>query len=316
MQQFDVAQYVPPDIQNDYNTASQYYDQFSQATQGVSVKNGRVELSPAATQAALAGFTAALTAVNPILGGAFAAFLALAPKAGSGPGVCTTDPPPGPGLSQLQAWKYYTPWSSMYGSYPLGAPGSFEAFANPLLEYNWALSANCFSSKWTPSPALLATLIATWNARHQGPSRTISRSGLNPVGFNPPANYDPIANALETAILVHCTSSYQGNDPFEQAVNISCTPNNVTSSFAINNGPAIVHIAPLTLHFGPTSAQVGLSVAQAMASKIDTTTGASSSTGIAAHPVATAAVVGAGVLVYGAATGAKWAPAFLKKLLR
>lgn len=258
---FNAADYVPPELIADASTARGYYDQFSNAAQGVSIVNGRVELSDAASQAALGGIEAGLTAIAPPLGAALAAFLALAPKAGPGPGVCASDPPSGPLLSQLQAWKHFTSWASFFAPYPAPAPGSFEAFANPPLEYNWLLFANCYSNKWVAPAVLLATLVAAWNGVHQGSStRTICRSGLNPSGFGIGPGYDPIANALETAIQAACPPP--AGATFEQIANAPpCEPQNATSCFAVHSGPLIVHLIPLTLH--PTPAQAGLMAAAA-----------------------------------------------------
>lgn len=257
--QFNAADYVPPELISDANTARSYYNQFSSAAQGVSIVNGRVELSDGASQAALGGIEAGLTAVAPVLGAALAAFLAIAPKAGPGPGVCATDPPSGPLLSELQSWPHFTSWASFFAPYNLGSAGSFEAFANPALEYNWLLFANCYSNKWVPPAVLLATLVAAWNGTHQGTStRTICRSGLNPSGWGVGPGYDPIANALESAILANCPTP--AGATFEQVVNApACMPQNATSCFHVNSGPLVVHVIPLTLHMTP--AQAGLMAA-------------------------------------------------------
>lgn len=251
---FHAADYVPPELINDADTARGYYDQFSSAAQGVSIVHGRLELSDGASQAALGGIEAGLTAIAPPLGAALAAFLALAPKAGPGPGVCATDPPQGPLLSQLQAWSHFTSWPSFFSPYTVGAAGSFEAFANPPLEYNWLLFANCYSNKWVPPAILLATLVAAWNGTHQASAtRTICRKGLNPSGWGLGPGYDPIANALESAILAACPTP--AGATFEELANAPpCEPQNAASCFAVHSGPLIVKLIPLTLHLTPAHA--------------------------------------------------------------
>jgi len=269
--QFAASEYVPADIQNDAATAKGYYDQFQSATQGVSIVGGRVELSDGASQAALGGIEAGLTAAAPVLGAALAAFIALAPKAGAGPGVCATDPPAGPLLSDLQAWAHFTSWPSFFAPYTVGAPGSFEAFANPILEYNWLLWANCYSNKWIPPAILLATLVSAWNGNHKGPTRTICRAGLNPSGFGLGPGYDPIANALESAILAKCPPPPAD---FESFINAPpCEPQNVSSCVTINDGPLVLHILPLTLRMTP--AQWGLVSATSKAPSTQTAVQAS-----------------------------------------
>lgn len=256
VQQFDPSQYVPADIQNDFDVGADYYQQFSQVAGGVSIVKGTVQISDQASQAALDGTLALVAAAQPELApfiGAFAAALALLPKAGAGPGVCVLDPPAGPLQSQIRAWSHYVSWESpsgMGGPFNPGAPGSFEAYANPVLLYNWELGANCFSDKQTWAPVLLAGLVSAWNARHQGPTRTITRSGLNPPGWGYSPSYDPIAQALELAAMAKVLGAPPANETFEQEVNrVSSAPNNLTSSFTVNNGALIVHVIPLTLHF-------------------------------------------------------------------
>jgi hypothetical protein len=287
---FNAADYVPPELVDDANTARGYYDQFANAAQGVSVVNGRVELSDGASEAVLGGIEAGITAIAPPLGAALGLFLALAPKAGPGPGVCATDPPAGPLLSQLQAWPHFTSWASFFSSYPVGSPGSFEAFANPPLEYNWLLFANCYSNKWLPPALLLATLVAAWNGVHQATStRTICRSGLNPSGFGLGPGYDPIANALETAIQAGCPAPPGAT--FEQVVNAPpCEPQNATSCFQVNSGPLIVKRIPLRLHMTP--AQAGLVAA--------------TSKPISTETAAQAAAIPTGLVVAGGLAAAAW----------
>ena len=289
-QQFDASAYVPQEIQDDYATGSAYYDQFQQASQiagGVTFgSGGRITLSPQASDAIGGAIDGAVIASVPVLGEAFAVLLAAGPKAGSGPGVCGTDPPAGAQLSQLQAWPHFVSWQSFYGAYPLGAAGSFEAFANPPLEYNWLLIQNCFGDKAGASPTILAALISSWNALHDSSStRTITRSGLVPSGWGVPAGYDPIAQALEQALLAKYTPP---NQTFEQATSADggyTGPHGATSSFVVNTGP--LKLKPLTLHFGPSSG-VQLPTAVSMATA---KTAASSGVGGGTLVVAAAAAL-------------------------
>jgi hypothetical protein len=254
-QQFDVSSYIPQELQDDFATGQAYYNQFAQAASGVSFgPGGRVTLSPAAQAAVAGAIEGAVIASVPVLGEAFAVLLAVAPQAGGGGGVCASDPPAGPLLDQLEAWPHFQSWESFNGPYPKPSPGSFESFALPVLEYNWLLGANCYSNKAGSSPTILAALIASWNAKHSSSSmRTISRSGLVPSGFTgTPPGYDPIAQALEQAILAKYTPA--GPQSFEQATSGEggyVGPHNVSSSFVVNAGPLIVR--PLTLKFGPSS---------------------------------------------------------------
>lgn len=244
VQQFNVGQYVPSDVQTDYATAKSYYDTFSQAAQGVSVVNGRVELSPAAQTAAADAIAAGVAAAVPVLGAAYAALWALAPHAGPGPGVCATSPPRSANLADLQAWPNFHSWASFFKPYPAAAPGTFEAYGNPMLEYNWLLNANCFSSKAMPPQAMLALLIASWNQTHAGPTRQICRHGLNPPSWGLGPDYDPIANALEGSLSLTCPPNAP-TDAF--GVTVPCGPFNVTSCFAVNNGPQVQKVLALTL---------------------------------------------------------------------
>jgi hypothetical protein len=185
------------------------------------------------------------------LGVLTASILALGPKAGSGGGVCSTSPPPGPLLSQLKSWAYFSSWADRFGSYPAPIPNSFESFANPVLEYNWLLWNNCYDFQ-TPPPTLLASLIASWNAVHESTSQqSVVRTGLNPAGFNPEGQpYDPIANALEMALLSKYANVPVSGQTFQQAITPSAAPNGVASTFTINSGPLIdprSHTLSLTL---------------------------------------------------------------------
>jgi hypothetical protein len=250
---FDAGQYIPSDVANDVTTAQNYYAQFSQATQGLSVQNGHVTLSPAATQYVTDAIVSTIAVVAPELGVVYAALMALAPKAGPGPGVCATDPPAGSSPEQLAAWPHFKSWESFNGGYPIGTNAIFENFANPILQYNWELVQNCFSDKALPAPVLLAQLIAVWNATHRGPTRTITRTGLNPAGFpGRPVGYDPIADALETSVISHYVAP---NATFEQSIaQESAAPTNLSASFQVNDGAIIPHVVALTLRPPPASA--------------------------------------------------------------
>jgi hypothetical protein len=255
-QEFSATDYVPPELQSDFATGEAYYNSFQQAASGVSFgSGGRVTLSPAAQQAVAGAIEGAVIASVPVLGEAFAVLLAVAPSAGGGAGVCASSPPAGPLLSQLESWPHFQSWESWNGPYPAGAAGSFESFANPVLEYNWLLSANCYANKAGSSPTILAALVASWNAKHSSSSRrTITRSGLVPAGFTGrPAGYDPIAEALEQAILAKYTPT-AATQTFEQATSGEggyTGPHNASSSFTVNAGPLV--LKPLTLRFGPSS---------------------------------------------------------------
>lgn len=272
---FNPYQYVPPAIEDDYATGMSYYSQFSSATQGVSVVNGTLQLSDAAAQKIATAIIQTFEATVPVLGQALAVFLSIAPQAGSGPGVCSTDPPPTglppsylPTQSQLASWDHYQPWTAVYPVYSAGDPSSFEYFANGALQYNWELFANCFSSSITPVPVLLAALIASWNAAHFPPKRTITRSGLNPSGFGMrAAGYDPIAYALENSILADASISTATSTPVSwnqaEAAN-AAAPHDVTSSFEINDGPLIG--GGLAITFGPNAMATATPIAPASAS--------------------------------------------------
>jgi hypothetical protein len=255
-QTFHATDYVPASVQNDYATGVGYYQQFQNATAGASVVNGTVQLSDQASDAVLTTLVTTVAQMVPVLGQAFAVFMALAPKAGPGPGTCA-DPPAGPAPNQLRAWPHYTSWAKFFGAYPQAAAGTFEAFANPILQYNWELGANCFQSQWVPAPGLLAMLVASWNATHAGPSRTITRTGLNPTGFGLPKGYDPIASALEDAVIAKSSpapGASTGPISWSQSeAQTSAAPHNVSSSFTVNSGPLIVKTITLKLTPKPTT---------------------------------------------------------------
>jgi hypothetical protein len=252
VEQFDLKSYVPQGIQDDYATGASYYAQFQQATQGISVgPHGTIQVSDAAASNLLYTMAAAASAAVPVAAPFISAFLALyaaLPHAGAGPGVCSTSPPPGPSPAQLTSWSHFWPWSSTYGGYTPGAANSFEAFANPILEYNWLLGANCYSEQMVAPPILLATLVAAWNSRHSASSkRTISRSFQHINSFGGNSGYDPIADALMTAIVVNNTH-LPANPSFAEATNPNAYtgPDQATSTFQVNDGPII--LKPITLH--------------------------------------------------------------------
>lgn len=256
---FDFSQYVPADLQNDTATARSYYNAFSQAAGAVSIKGGVVTLSPAAQEAVsgaiLATTEAAIAAGLPGAGAVLALAYALAPKAGAGPGLCATDPPPSPYLGDLQSWPHFQSWASFWGAYAPGAAGTFEATAYGALEYNWLLGANCFADKMTPAPLLLASLIASWNAAHDSTStRTICRTVV-PAAFAG-QQYDPIAEALSEAAYAKYTPALPPNPTFEQAVNQTYAgPRSLSACFSIHTGPLkLAHV--LTLHLRPSSVPV------------------------------------------------------------
>jgi hypothetical protein len=240
---FNATDYVPSDIQDDITTGRAYYEQFSQAAFSVG-PHGSVSMSPAAQEAISGAITgtvlAAFTAAAPGVGAVLALAYALGPKAASGPGLCATDPPHSPYLGDLQSWAHFQSWSGFWGSYTPGAPGSFEAFAYPVLEYNWLLQANCYADKASPAPILLGSLIASWNATHTSDStRTICRNVI-PAAFAG-QTYDPIAEALSEAMYVKYTPPLPPNPTFEQATNQTYQgPRSVQTCFTVHNGPVIV----------------------------------------------------------------------------
>jgi hypothetical protein len=307
-EQFDANALVPPEVAADYATAKGYYDAFHSATQGMSLgKNGTVQISDANSKAALQSMIGAMQfipVVGQAIGIALEVLMALVPSAGAGPGTCSTDPPrvadpKNPKPSELAAWPHHTSWESFHGgSYPRGAAGSFEAFANPLLEWNWELSANCFSDLYVPSPVLLGTLIASWNATHASTStRTVTRTGLNPAGFGTAPIDDPIAEALEAAIIAKATRP--GDTSFDAGAG---APHNVTSSFIVHAG-AVITAPAVKLDFSnlPDYSQAG--AAAAAAAK------AAAASGIAARHAQTSAIIGAGVTNQRSALAAQFAAA-------
>ena len=228
--QLDPASSLPTQLQDAIDTGGEYYSKFKAATQGVTLgPHGSVQISDKAATAIADTITAVVVAAVPVLGPALAIFLAIAPSAGAGPGTCASDPPnvrdaKHPTPSELRAWSHFTAWEAFFEPFAPGAARSFEAFANPILAWNWELGANCFGNLSVPAPLLLAALISAWNGSHAGPSRTITRGGLNPsAAWGLPPGYDPIANALEGAVYGRATGSV-------------AAPQDVTSSFVVQAG--------------------------------------------------------------------------------
>jgi hypothetical protein len=294
-QTFQATDYIPADIQNDYATGLAYYQQFKNATAGVSVSGGTVQLSDAAADQLLLTTTQTVFDMVPVLGQVFAVFMALSPKAGPGPGTCA-DPPAGPAPSQLRAWPHYTSWASFFGPYPQAAAGTFESYANGVLQYNWELGANCFMSKWAPAPGLLAALVASWNATHAGPARTVTRTGLNPTGWGLPKGYDPIASALEDAIIAKSAGPPPTTGPLTFAQSdaaAQAAPHNATSSFSVNSGAMLTKT--ITLKLKPPPAPVKA----AAPAPVKAAAPAPASSGATAALVATVALAGAaGVWIF------------------
>ena len=215
----------------------------------------------------------------------------------AGPGVCQTDPPPGYGWGDLKAWPHYVPWAASGANLaPPGQawtestdpPGSFEQYANLALAYNEALGDNCFSNVAVPPqglPALLATLIASWNKVHMGPTRTVKRvMPCGAIGCTQ-KGYDPIANALNWT------------DP-------SGALAGKTLQFQVNAGPHVVKLVTLRLVHGATPAKVTAAAPAAVPS---------SSASTAAFVAVGGAAAAAALLVH--LRGPSALPRFLRKAL-
>lgn len=241
--QFDPSSYIPPDVLADAQSAASYYEAASSVTSGAYVQNGKLQLTDQASSAAMGIFMAAYTALFPVGGAIVGAIMALGPHAAGGPGECVSDPPPGPALSQLRSWAHFQSWQSFNGPYGPDKPGTFEAWANPILEYNSLLGMNCFTKIMLRPEVLLARLIVAWNGSHEGPQRSIVRqfNHINTFGVNP--GYDPIAEALYFSII-DVSGGYNGPDTGKRG-------------FFVNSGPEkpkTVTVKPLVLHhFLPTT---------------------------------------------------------------
>jgi len=287
---------------------------FAAAQQALDVLNAKTQAQWKTVQAGMETFVQILTtaAGAPWLGALFNAWFSQQPGAAAGPGYCVTDPPSAPDWPTLRSWKHYTDWGTpMASAYGPDAAGSFEAFANPQLEYNRVLMNNCFAGKAQDEATLLAHLVQLWNAAHQGPTRSIVRHNLNPVcnrcgsgwcsDCQEPYPWDPIASALWTTLdeKYPCSGAFCTN-PNE--------PKNATLSFVINDGPEIQQRKVVTLLPPPKHP-----LAPATAATAATTAHAA-----AASPTSTAlAVTGLGVVAAGGLyVYLKGMPAFVARLVR
>jgi hypothetical protein len=275
-----------------------------------------VDFTGQKTQAQQLEVAAVFTAVATIIGGAWgaamgAAFTALLKARGAahaGYGACATSPPAGSTFPQLKAWSHYTGWAdpSNYGKpYPASPPGSFEAWANPLLEYNFALRWNCFGGitldngvkepgLYQAPPILLALLVQTWNKLHTGPTRTITRKApACMIGQDEPPDFDPISASLPWTLDGGC-------------------PTQAQLSIIVNNGPPVkeikLHLSPI----GTTPVTPGQMAAALGSGAVRTgTTTPGTKAAIVAAGGATAA---GGYLVY-TAGGVKPAVLLVRRLL-
>ncbi len=250
-----------------YETAKKAYDAANQILELVQAKE---EKQWKALQAGTETYVSVLSnAVGmPYLGALFNAWFSQQRGAAAGPGVCATNPPSSPDYPTLKSWAYFHPWGYPSGSsYNSGKPGSFEAYANPILEYNAALVNNCFVAQAQIKSVLLAHLIAAWNATHAGPLgphpqpgpwHEVARTGINPnctVRTNGSSRYfdcsnvpinvwDPIADALEESFA----EKYPPRPGTSDFAISSLAPMNVTMSFAVNDGQPIAQPAVKTAH--------------------------------------------------------------------
>lgn len=267
-----VSSYVGDAMQT-YDEAKTAYDA---ADQALKVLQAKSQAEWKTTQAAIETYVTALSSAVgvPYLGALFNAWFSQQPGAGAGPGVCATSPPPASDWPTLRAWGSYCGWDSLDCSagYPTGQ-GAFEDWANPQLEYDLVLQNNCFSSKATPPAQLLAHLIAAWNGVHAGPTRVVTRTGINPncplVGSGSsrhfdcskaPINvWDPIALALTDAFEAQYPPR-PGTSDFGIAGN---APQNVTMTFTVNDGSqygaktVTLKLPPKATPAAPTSTTAG-----------------------------------------------------------
>lgn len=302
--QFDLTSYVPAEAQASISTGVAYYNQIKAAAQTITVgPHGSIQISDAGAQAVEGAVIAGVSALVPEIGVFYLAFqllMAVLPNAGAGPGVCATDPPLGSAPSQLTAWPHFNSWAASFGPY-INPPNSFEAFANPALEYNWLLFANCYSTSpgYVPPPALLATLASSWNTVHSPSStRTITHTGLNQQWGTPP-DYDPIANAMELDVIQK--SMPPGNLTFDQTVTATGNaPRNVTSSITINNGPNMSLVDQI---------QAEMQAVKAVEAKNSASASSPAKTAVGVT-AATAGAVTLTAIVWSLATGKAWDWAF------
>lgn len=162
------------------------------------------------------------------------------PHAASGPGECVTDPPD---PANLSAWKYFKSWETVHGSY-IQPPGTFEAWAYPLIKQNAAFEDNCFPQFVVPWAVELASLVAGWNATHYGPTTTTTRSNLRAWG----GTADPLAYAMAMATLPPTAPGQF----FSAGQNVG--PDSV--SVQINRGAQHPKVFTSLLHLTPASAPV------------------------------------------------------------
>lgn len=172
---------------------------------------------PNALQAnAWQGIVTGFNAILPGAGTALDQVYNLLPHAAAGPGDCVSDPPSDP--SNLSAWPHYMSWQTRFGPYAPPAPGSFEAFAYPLIVRNAELQDNCFPSLMVPWNVLLAGLVASWNATHAGPAQTVTRTGLTRFG----GDSDPLATAMSYATMsAPAPGQFAGSGPDTVSVSIN-----------------------------------------------------------------------------------------------
>jgi hypothetical protein len=284
------------DAMNDLSTAQNVVATFTQSGIDYTGDQGKKQVQEVALALQL------IPGVGQVLGGAILAITSAVGFAHAGPGVCSTDPPGGYGWGDLKAWPHYVSWAqSGANSAPPGqawtestdAPGSFEQYANLALAYNEALADNCYANVAViPEglPALLAQLVAAWNASHLGPTRTISR--VMPYGSigSYAKGYDPIANALEWT------------DP-------SGALGGKTISFAVNAGPAIATKRVVKLSLPSAASQAADKAAAAAAA-----TQAQQASSARVAVVATGAAVAAGAL-YVHLRGVASLPRWLRRLV-
>ena len=167
-------------------------------------------------QNAWQGIVTGFNAILPGAGTALDQIYDLLPHAAAGPGDCVTDPPADP--THLSAWPHYTSWASRYGNYADPPAGSFEAFAYPLIVQNAELQNNCFTSLMVPWNVLLAGLVASWNATHDGPAQTVTRTGLTSYG----GDSDPLAIAMTYATMpAPAPGQFAANGPNTVSVSVN-----------------------------------------------------------------------------------------------
>lgn len=296
----------------DYATAKKIYDAASEAVQALNAKNEQQWKEVQAGMEAYVGILSTAAGV-PWAGALFDAWFSQQSGATSGPGVCNTDPPKASDWPTLRTWAHYQDWAYPDPSgYDHGPPGSFEAWANPQLEYNIVLDVNCFGDKTQSNASLLAHLLAVWNTTHAGPSRTVKVTRINAACSRDscpnPIPYTPITRALAEAFADKFPNGdYVNADGY--IVQGTGTPVNATASFTVNDGPLIVPPKKVAVLKLPPSHPLATTAVRAASTAVET--GASSPGGTAAA-VATVGLVGAaGVFFY-----LRGLPPVLARLLR